>query len=405
MRQHTNNFANAMSKNGRQIQGKIKYNNNFGLIAEDDSILISEEEYYIKSENENYDDKVEIQSSDIYAMDIIKNGELFQTLMAEFDFETTVELSIGSRVVPSLGVLVDKATNNYNFIDYQFFYIKEKEYDYKTQHWNYVCYDSMMFFMKPYKPLEITYPTTIGKFLRQLCAVVKDSSYQDSETQSHLKNNWPFYGWKSSTVDRSINYSQPIKEDLFKNKNLTYRDVLDKIALILGGNILTTGYGLFVVINLIDAHVENLTKKELKSINVNYKKINPFNQVRIINSSNNINVIAQNKESIRQYGVQELKIVDNEFALNGNANQIAQNLVQQISTKFIPEPFYLYEAETTGICFFDYLETLKYNNDNKEYKCYIVNNEINITQGIEELIHHMNLNTEITSNDDYMISK
>lgn len=397
MRKHTNNFANAINTNGRQMRGKIRYYNYFNFILEDGSNLITEDEIYIKTEQINNEDFEEIQASDIYSMDIIKNGNLFQSLMKEFDFTTKIELPIGTTVNPFLGILINDETNEYEFLDYKNFIIKEKNYDFKTQLWSYICYDKMLLFMKQYKPLNISYPTTIGDFLIKMCEHI-GVEYTE----------WiaPYDGWLNFTTVQSSSFDQPLKKELFANKNITYRDILDKIAIIFGGTILISDNDKLVVVTLYQYTKRGeLTKKEFKEINADFKEANlAFNKVSILDSESKIEFVSQNNDYINRYGLFEYKIVDNEFAFNGNTQQLADRLLSQFGLAFANISYYFYDLKTTGICFLDYLDRFYYRDGNKEYNCFVMNNEISITQGIEELMYHQEITAETKNTDNFITS-
>ena len=214
MRTHTNEFKEELKVFGRQIQGKIVYYPSYDLVSESDDNILTEANLQIISEQTNYDEPIEIDAEDIFSISIIKNGDLLQSLMKEFDFETKEELNIGSVVNPQLGLLVNET---YEYLDYGNYIINSKEFNMDTETWNYVCYDKMLFSMVKYRGLSnVQYPITIKQFINNLCNKV-GLEFEDSTF---------------------VNQGQLIYEDLYKNRDVTYRDIFDEISKIVAGNLL-----------------------------------------------------------------------------------------------------------------------------------------------------------------------
>lgn len=214
MRTHTSEFKEELKVFGRQIQGKIIYYPSYDLVSESEDNILTEADLQIISEQANYDEPIEINEEDIFSISIIKNGDLLQSLMKEFDFETKVELNIGSVVNPQLGLLVSE---EYEYLNYGNYIINSKEFNMDTETWSYVCYDKMLFSMVKYRGLSnIEYPITIKQFINKLCDKV-GLEFEDSEF---------------------VNQGQLIYEDLYKNRDVTYRDIFDEISKIVAGNLL-----------------------------------------------------------------------------------------------------------------------------------------------------------------------
>ena len=214
MRTHTSEFKEELKVFGRQIKGKITYYPSYDLVSESDDNILTEADLQIISEQANYEEAIEINEEDIFSISIIKNGDLLQSLMKEFDFETKVELNIGSVVNPQFGLLVNE---EYEYLNYGNYIINSKEFNMDTETWSYVCYDKMLFSMVKYRGLSnVQYPITIKQFINNLCNKV-GLEFEDSEF---------------------VNQSQLIYEDLYKNRDVTYRDIFDEISKIVAGNLL-----------------------------------------------------------------------------------------------------------------------------------------------------------------------
>lgn len=217
MRTHTSEFKNRIKRYGRVIQGKIIYYPSYDLVSENNDNILTEANLQIISEQANYDDPIEIDEENIFSISIIKNGDLLQSLMKEFDFEAKEEFNIGSVVNPQFGLLIDDETQTYEYLDYGNYIVNSKEFNMDTQTWSYVCFDKMIFAMVKYRPLtNVTYPITIKQYINLMCRKI-GLEFEDSEF---------------------VNQDQLIYEDLYKDKGLTYRDIFDEISKIVAGNLL-----------------------------------------------------------------------------------------------------------------------------------------------------------------------
>ena len=194
MRIHTQGFKDEIKNFGRQINGRIYYNSNYNLIDESDNNILTEDNIQLISEQLDKNEKTEINNELIYSMDIIKNGQLLQSLMKEFDFNAKIDLKIGTVVNAQLGLLVN---NNYEYLNYGDYIIYSKQYNADNETYSYVCYDMMLYSMIKYKPLNITYPTTI----KDLISAIAD------------KMGVSF----ANASEEFVNYNQVVEKDLFVN--------------------------------------------------------------------------------------------------------------------------------------------------------------------------------------------
>lgn len=381
MRVHTNNFKEEINKMGRQIAGRIYYYNNFNLIDENDNLILTEDNSQIITEIPNLEDYNIINSEDIYSMSIIKNGDILCSLMKEVDFETKIELPVGTIIKAQFGVLVN---NEYEYLDYGNYIIKSRSFDMVTETWSYICYDKMLFSMIKYVPLNIIYPIKIKDYLLAIC-------------------NYLGITFEYETIDDITwvpdNFEQYIYSELFENKNLTFRDILDKIAEVSGGNILINDNDNMTIVRLTpfpdeSTYKETIDEKFLKDVNNNFdKKFGPVNQISIIDTSTNIEYLSVPYTISGVNEIFKVEIKNNEFAFNGHTTDIANNLVLEMHGL----EYYFVDLTTTGICYLDFLDRFKISYKNKEYPCLLLNNEITITQGIEETIFADE--TEKTKND------
>ena len=516
MRTHTSEFKEELKVFGRQIQGKITYYPSYDLVSESDDNILTEADLQIISEQANYDEPIEINEEDIFSISIIKNGDLLQSLMKEFDFETKVELNIGSVVNPQFGLLVNE---DYEYLDYGNYIINSKEFNMDTETWSYVCYDKMLFSMVKYRGLSnIEYPITIKQYINLICNKI-GLEFEDSDF---------------------VNQNQLIYEDLYKNRDVTYRDIFDEISKVVAGNLLindndklevgyvklattknllniqtivkgrldngvigyedgiselvlnndsfsfttianyrgvtsdyisvkpntnyifsmSTNYNQIALVvafydenknflsdSSIGASVKNKTfetvndchyirvyfyRSSASSVTINYpqleegteatsyersietinedylkdtnvrmsEKIGVINSVAILDSDNNLQYIAEDTQSIKENQMTRVTVTDNLIAMNGETQEIANNILNKLNGLY----YYANDLQTTGVCYYDFLDMFNIEARGNIYQCLLLNNEITITQGIEEHIFTEKFEEIETSKEEYTTS-
>ena len=376
MRTHTNDFKETIKRYGRNIQGKIIYYPSYELITEDSNNILTEADLQIISEQANYEEATEINAEDIFSMSIVKNGNLLQSLMKEFDFESKIELNIGSVVNPQFGVLVN---GDYEYLDYGNYVINSKEFNMDTETWSYVCYDKMLFSMVKYRGLSnIEYPITIKQFINKLCDKV-GLEFEDSEF---------------------VNQGQLIYEDLYKNRDVTYRDIFDEISKIVAGNLMLNDSD-EVIVGYPNETNDTIDEDYLKDTNVRMsEKIGVINSVAILDSDNDLQYVAEDTQSIKENEMTRVTITDNLIAMNGDTQEIADNILNKLNGLY----YYANDLQTTGVCYYDFLDMFNVEARGNTYQCLLLNNEITITQGIEEHIFTEKFEELETSKEEYITS-
>lgn len=357
MRIHTQGFKDEIKNFGRQINGRIYYNSNYNLIDESDNNILTEDNIQLISEQLDKNEKTEINNELIYSMDIIKNGQLLQSLMKEFDFNAKIDLKIGTVVNAQLGLLVN---NDYEYLDYGDYIIYSKQYNADNETYSYVCYDMMLYSMIKYKPLNITYPTTI----KDLISAIAD------------KMGVSF----ANASEEFVNYNQVVEKDLFVNQNVTYRDILDKLSEMTASNILINDDN-ELELGYPSETNDTINESYLKNVNVAFNEIfGPINKIAI--TSDSISYVKQDDASIETNGLTQINITNNLLALNGDTDTICQAILNKLKGMY----YSINDFTTTGVCYYDYLDLFNVEAKDNTYKCLLLNNEIHITQGIQENI-------------------
>lgn len=199
MKIHSNEFKEEIKLLGKQQDVRITY-----MINNEQITLGSED---INSATPNYE------------------ASLLKSVMKGLDLDSNIDIPLGTEIKFEYGLLVNGA---YEYLDYgNYIVAKEPEKQEDTLSYKITCYDKMLYSMKDYEHIDITYPTTIYNFLKKLCEKIgltmKEANF------ANMTRTVP------SDLFMTIN-----EDGTYRSMGYTYRDVLDQIAETTGGCICMT---------------------------------------------------------------------------------------------------------------------------------------------------------------------
>ena len=386
MRAHTNGFKTNIKLLGREIDSKITYTLN----------------------NED----IELGNEDLNSVSPHYEGGILKSVMKQLDIDSNVDIPIGTEINYQFGL---KVGNSYEYLDFGNYIVYSSEKQEDTRSWKIVAYDKMLYAMKDYENVEYTFPMTIRDYIGTICNTL----------ELDFANANGYFA----------NYDKIISQDMFLDVNgaslgYTYRDVLDQLAeatasticindndeleiryvrpvgqeneiegtsihienaiqdgILYNGvnNITQTNNDLPFVIDLTYVQdTEAINEEYLKDINVKFgEKFGPVNSIVLSRSAGADNIYLRDEESVVQNGLCEIKIEDNQLM---NDNDRA-NYLPDILDVLSGFEYYINDFSSTGITYYELCDKYNVTIDNNVYPCVMLNDEINITQGIEELIH------------------
>lgn len=199
MKTHTSDFKEEIKLLGKQQSVRITYTLN------NEQIILTDED--INSATPNYE------------------ASLLKSVMKVLELDSNVSIPKGTEIKFEYGLLVNGA---YEYLDYgNYIVAKEPEKQEDTLSYKITCYDKMLYSMKDYEHIDITYPTTIYNFLKKLCEKIgltmKEANF------ANMTRTVP------SDLFMTIN-----EDGTYSSMGYTYRDVLDQIAEVTGGCICLT---------------------------------------------------------------------------------------------------------------------------------------------------------------------
>lgn len=136
--------------------------------------------------------------------------------------------------------------------------------------------------------------------------------------------------------------------------------------------------------NSSEQEIEEIDEEYLKDINVNFgEKFGPINSVVLSRSANSDNIVLTDDESIETNGLCEMKISDNQILNFNNRDEYLEEIFEKLNGI----EFYLNDYKSTGITYLELCDRYNVKIEGNTYSCVMFNDEILVTQGLEENVY------------------
>ena len=363
MKPVSNKFKNAIKQYGRQIDTVITYNDG--------------EEHLLDSDV-------------LFSITPTLNGNILKSVMKQLEFESSVKVPKDTVINVMFGVQIDmnltvaeinamfvKRLNTqpvnllgttikgFEYINLgNYIVAEEPEYNADTQSYSHTCYDKMLYAMKDYERLNITYPITVRNYINTICSYLGLTFKNINETFA--------------------NYDKQVKGDSYDGYDYTFRDVLDELAQVTASTICINEVTDQLEIRYLNNTNDTIDEDYLKNVNVEFKeKYGPVNSIVLSRSGESDNVYLQDSQSIQQYGLCELKIIDNQIMNDNDRSVFLTDILQQLDGL----EYYINDFDSPGITYYELCDKYTVQIDETLYNCVLLNDEIKITQGLEETIY------------------
>lgn len=291
-------------------------------------------------------------------------GGILKSVMKQLDIDSNVRIPKGTLLNYKFGV---KVNGDYEYIDFGNYIVKEVEKQEDTKSYKITCYDKLLLSMRDYEKVPVTFPITIRDYINSLC-IFLGIDFANSE-------------------DEFVNYDKVIENELYLDADensigYTFRDVFDELAQVTASTICLNENDELEIRYITDAN-DTIDEEFLKDVNVNFgDKYGPVNSIVLSRSGESDNVYLRDEESIEQNGLCELKIIDNQI-MNFNDRS---DYLEGILNKLNGLEYYLNDFASTGITYYDLCDRYNIEVDGDTYSCIVFNDEILVTQGLEENI-------------------
>lgn len=335
MKTHTNNFKDNIKKLGRQIDTKIIYTNN--------------------------NEVIELGADVLNSITPSFEGNVLKSVMKQLQIDSNVEIPLNTEFNFQFGI---KVNNDFEYLNFGNYIVNKVEKKEDTNSWDIICYDKMLYSMVDYEALNITYPITIRNYI--------------NEISTHLGLTF------KNVSDTFANYDKEIPSELYSDIGYTYRNVLDELAQVTASTICINEVDDELEIRYINDTNDTIDEEYLKDVNVNFgEKYGPVNSIVLTRAGGSDSVYLKDQESIDENGLCELKIEDNQIMnLNDRADYLPDIL--EVLDGF---EYYTNDFSSTGICYYNLCDRYNVQVGENTYSCVMFNDEVDITQGLEEFIH------------------
>ena len=340
MKIHTNDFKNELIKFGREIDCVISY--------------------------ELSGETIELGSSELNSITPHYEGSILKSVMKQLDIESNVEIPKGTVLNCQFGL---KVNNEYEYLNFGNYVVYDVEKQEDTKDYKITCYDKILYSMKSYESMNISYPITIRNYINQIC----------NKLGLTFRN----------INDEFANYDKEITTELYLDSEgndlgYTFRDVLDELAQVTASTICINESTDELEIRYINNTNDSIDEYYLKDVNVKFgEKYGPINSIVLSRASDSDNVYLQDEDSIATNGLCEIKIKDNQIMNFNNRSDYLPDILEKLDGL----EYYLNDFSSTGIAYYNLCDRYNIRIDNNTYSCVMFNNEFKITQGLEEIIH------------------
>lgn len=298
--------------------------------------------------------EVSLERDDFQQAKFNFNASLVGTVMSGVELEV-------KKTLPDTSIFIEITArfNEYTAKKVYGGYLRRSEptYNADAKTYTYEMYDKIITTMVDYKPIDITYPTTIYNFFKKL---VSELNF-------------------TTDITSLPNGSKVIKKDIYDGINYTYRDVLNDIGQATGT--------LFVIeeskIKKCSLGTTTATVDDdiLKNQNITLgKHFGPINTIVLTRSGDSDSIYYPKTLPANPI---EFRIANNQL-MNENDRE---DYLEAIYNQLQGIEFDVYDTALVGYGGFTPLEKIKINTGGKEYNSYVFNNEITISQGYEEVIY------------------
>ena len=339
MKIHTNDFKTKIKEFGKEIDSKITY-------------TIGNEE-------------IELGVEDLNSISPHYEGSILKSVMRQLDIDSNVEIPEGTIINFQFGVLIDDDYEYLNFGNYIVYKVEKQE---DTNSYKITCYDKMLYSMVDYELLGITYPITIRNYLSAICTKLGLTFKNINDTFANYDKQIPLELYLD-TEGNSLGY--------------TFRDVLDELAQVTASTICINEDDDELEIRYINDTGDTIDEEYLKDVNVNFgEQYGPINTI-VFSRAGADKIYMSYPENLPENQRKAIEIADNQI-LNRNDRD---TYLSDILNKLLGLQYYLNDFSSTGITYYDLCDRYNVSIGNETYSCVMFNDEIDITQGLEEQVH------------------
>lgn len=340
MKAHTSDFKNNIKTLGRELKSVISYE-------------IEGESYQLDNETLN-------------SITPHYEGAILKSVMKQLDIDSNVEIPVGTEINYQFGI---KVGNSYEMLDFGNYIVYSVEKQEDTKSYKIVAYDKMLYSMVKYEQVNVIYPITIRDYINLIC--------------THLglvfKNNNQTF----------VNYDKQIEKELYIDEDgnvldYTFRDVLDQLAEVTASTICINEDDDELEIRYINNTNDTINEEFLKDINVNFgEKTEPINTIVLSRSAGSDKISLSRPTDLADEYKNAIEISENQIMNFNNRDTFMSEILNQLYGL----EYYVNDFTSTGICYYNLCDRYNIQIGEQIYSCIMLNDEIDITQGLQESVY------------------
>lgn len=305
------------------------------------------------------------------------DGQLFKTIMKQIEISIKNAGDIKEKDVNFKYGLFIK--NKYEYVNLGNYFIKDIEDSKKKNEMLVTGYDRMIRFMKIFKQSEIglSYPCRLGKLTQRIGEICDVELYNTDFFNSDLE----------------------VSEDFFSKQDLTYRDILDKIAQLTLSTIFIKENKLYIK-SVTNEVLERLDKSYVTDLVIK-EKFGPLNALVLGRGDIEDNIEETDQKSIEQNGRCEIRFDENEF-IEFQREKVIKEMFNQIKGL----EYYAFEASDLGVLWLEPGDCIELGDrEDNFYKSYYLKANITINTGIvsdseAEMLEESNTEYKVTTKEE-----
>lgn len=328
MKNVTNNFKEDIRTYGRQFDFELKVN---------------DEKYNI--------DTINYIKPFFYA-------SFFKTIMHQVKIDSKYEIAKKSKINIRVGVKVNES--NYEYIDYNTYYVGNSERQEDTLSYVITAYDKMIESMISYD-LELTEKIKLRDYLIRICKRL---------------------GWNTNNIPAIfVNSEKLIDPNLHREINYTFRDALDEIATITCSFLCFKNDEFYLLYP--NETEEDIDESYLNEDDVTIGEKYFINSLVFSRAEESDNIYRKDDESIVNNGLHEYRISDNQLLSTNDRYLYIDEMFNYLKTF----EFYVFDVKSKGILFLEACDKFTLALKGKKYPTLLLNNEIAFDDGLAESLY------------------
>ncbi len=304
--------------------------------------------------------KLKVNNSDFNAdnLNYIKpsfSTPLFKTIMHQIELDSKVFMSKDTKISGRIGVKVNE--KNYKYIDLNNYYVQSCERQEDTNSYRVLAYSKMKEAMVDYD-LNFAGKITVRNYLIKICERL---------------------GWNTDNIPATfINSEKIIDPNLHTGIKYSFRDALDEIATITCSFLMFKGDN-FYLLYLTETN-ETIDESYLDEDNVTIGEKYFINSLVFSRAEESDNIYRKDNTSITVNGLHEYRIADCQLLSTNDRADYIDEMFNYLKTL----EFYIFDVQSKGILFLEACDLFNFKLNNTTYKVALLNDEINIDDGLKE---------------------